>query len=212
MKNIFIFIFLLLFAFSCRSKQSYTISGVLYMDCSKSTVVKNAVIEINATKSGMGGTETIGTGTTDNNGYFNITFETRSIAPEMFLTSPVNGGFGNVELGILRFGSHTNLELFANPEKKASIRVLTQRTLTQNDTLYYYYSYYDGLRKVIAPQNNQIIRVLTGTHNDTSAGFIWALGYQQYLQARQTTNPAQIVNFQFPKCNENDLILDIVIP
>lgn len=73
MKNILIGIIVLIqvLLFSCTNKgKDYTISGILYRDCSKTQVMRGVSIQVEGRKVGMGGGLTLGSGITDDSGHF----------------------------------------------------------------------------------------------------------------------------------------------
>ncbi len=199
MKNLLVILtFISILCFSCNKKREYTISGFLYTNCSKSTVVKNGSIDISETNSGMGSSRIIKSGTTDGNGYFSITYSTTEPGIEIYLTSSSATSYGFTELGSVKYGNQSNLELFIKPETQVKLKVITNRVLTQNDTLYILNL---NLRTIIKPENNQIVQIITGLAQESS-GFTWGLGYQQYLSARSGNLPSNGMNFTFPLCGQ----------
>lgn len=209
MKNILIIIMIGTFIYSCRQKQNYTITGVLYTNCSKSVTVKNVNIQISETQAGMGSTSTIASGQTDNNGYFSITYTTTQPSTDVFLTSQSSSGAGFTELGNVPYGNQSGLELFIRPETEVQIKVQTNRTFTQNDTLYYYSFNNSQARYVVNPQNNQILEIRKGLFSKSSIA-TWGLGYNDYRRAMASPSnaPYNQIRFVFPACGRN---LDCVI-
>ncbi len=213
--NICIVIGVLFFFSSCKKAENYTVSGFLYLDCSKTQVMKGVNIQIVGSTAGFGAPAAMGQGYTDDRGYFSFTYNDKELnSRSVLIRAFSNSGIGLVDLGSMDSSQDlVGLTLYMDPKVTVPIKITTNRTFTNNDTLYFGTQTFPlfPIIKVVNPSNGQIIGTTTGSILDGRKPFPWGIGYSDFNRSNYSgNNPYQLLYYTFPPCEtQKELVLNI---